>query len=107
MSDSEASSGDDKDEDADVLKMLKHLPNIFVQDALSERYGVLAGQIAPFLRILYRFSRGGSCALLTSTAILEGRSHLVGEQYCCRGAVAPCLRTLSGFLVVRFQLVGI
>eukprot|EP00904_Undaria_pinnatifida_P003383 jgi/Undpi1/13045/HiC_scaffold_8.g02708.m1 len=36
-SDSEASSDDDEDEDVDVLKMLKHLPNIFIQDALSER----------------------------------------------------------------------
>lgn len=29
---------DQDDEDADVLEMLKHLPNIFVLDALSERY---------------------------------------------------------------------
>lgn len=44
-SDSEASSDDDEDEDADVLKMLKHLPNIFIQDALSERYGVLESHL--------------------------------------------------------------
>lgn len=38
-SESEASSVyDQDDEDADVLEMLKHLPNIFVLDALSERY---------------------------------------------------------------------
>ena len=38
-SESDGSSGcGQDDEDADVLEMLKHLPNIFVQDALSERY---------------------------------------------------------------------
>lgn len=38
-SESDASSVyDQDDEDADVLEMLKHLPNIFVLDALSERY---------------------------------------------------------------------